>query len=170
MAIKARDTITLVRITDGVSVTSMDVQYYLSNSATALSGGSWLTTAPTWVDGKYIWSKTVTKLSNNTTKETNPVCITGGKGSSGASGVGVSSITEEYYLSTSKTAQTGGSWVTTPPTWSTGKYIWTRSKIVYTNNAVTYTTAIVDSSWEAVNDIQVGGRNLVLESKKYIRT
>ena len=168
MAIKAHDTITLVKITDGVSVTSMDVQYYLSNSATALSGGSWSTTAPTWVDGKYIWSKTITKLSNNTIKETNPVCITGGKGSSGASGVGVSSIIEEYYLSTSKTTQTGGSWVTTPPTWSMGMYIWTRSKITYTNNTIGYTTPIVDSSWEAINDIQVGGRNYIIGSKDLV--
>ena len=47
----------------------------------------------------------------------------GPTGATGATGKGVSSITEEYYLSTSKTSQTGGSWTTTPPTWSTGKYV-----------------------------------------------
>lgn len=150
----------------GVSVSSVDVQYYLSTSSTSLSGGSWSTDAPTWVDGKYMWSKTVTKLSNGTTKESDPVCITGAKGSTGstgstgATGTGISSITEEYYLSTSKTTQTGGSWVITPPTWSSGKYMWTRSKIVYTNPASTkYTTPVCDSSWEAVNEVEVGGRN-----------
>ena len=39
----------------------------------------------------------------------------------GAEGKGVSSVTPEYYLSASKTTQTGGSWSTTPPTWSSGK-------------------------------------------------
>ena len=153
----------------GISITSVDVQYYLSTSATSLSGGSWSSTAPDWVNGKYMWSKTVTTLSNGTKKESNPVCITGGKGSTGATGAtgkGVSSITEEYYLSTSKTTQTGGSWTTKPPTWSSGKYIWTRSKIVYTNPSSTvYTTPVCDSSWEAVNEIEVGGRNLLLDSK-----
>lgn len=155
----------------GISITSVDVQYYLSTSATSLSGGSWSSTAPDWVNGKYMWSKTVTTLSNGTKKESDPVCITGGKGSTGATGAtgkGVSSITEEYYLSTSKTTQTGGSWTTKPPTWSSGKYIWTRSKIVYTNPSSTvYTTPVCDSSWEAVNGIGVGGRNLLLDTQKY---
>ena len=158
----------------GISITSVDVQYYLSTSATSLSGGSWSSTAPDWVNGKYMWSKTVTTLSNGTKKESDPVCITGGKGSTGATGAtgatgkGVSSITEEYYLSTSKTTQTGGSWTTKPPTWSSGKYIWTRSKIVYTNPSSTvYTTPVCDSSWEAVNEIEVGGRNLALQSKDF---
>lgn len=148
----------------GVGITSVDVQYYLSSSSTALSGGSWSATAPTWVNGKYMWSKTVTTLSNGTTKESTPVCITGAKGATGATGAtgaagaagatgtGIASITEEYYLSTSKTAQSGGSWTTTPPTWSNGKYIWTRSKIVYKNPTSTaYTTPVCDSSWEAAN-------------------
>ena len=119
-----------------------------------MTGGSWSTTAPTWVDGKYIWTRNVTKLTNNTTSTSKAVCITGGKGATGSTGTGIASITEEYYVSTSKTTQTGGSWSTTSPTWSTGKYIWTRSKIVYKNPTSTaYTTPVCDSSWEAVNEL-----------------
>lgn len=44
-------------------------------------------------------------------------------------GTGVSAITPQYYLSSSNTTQTGGSWVTTCPAWSTGKYIWTRNVV-----------------------------------------
>lgn len=154
----------------GVGISSVDVEYYLSTSSTAQSGGSWSTTAPAWVNGKYMWSRTKTVTTAGKTTYSNPVCITGGKGSTGATGAtgkGVSSITEEYYLSTSKTTQTGGSWVTTPPTWSSGKYMWTRSKIVYTNPASTvYTAPVCDSSWEAVNEIQIGGRNLMVNSKE----
>lgn len=150
----------------GVGVKSIDVQYYLSTSSTTLTGGSWSTTAPAWVNGKYMWSKTVTTLSNGGVEESKPVCITGAKGSTGtagAAGTTITSITEEYYLSTSKTEQTGGSWVTEPPTWSTGKYLWTRSKIVYANPTKTeHTTPVCDSSWEAVNEVQVGARNLQL--------
>lgn len=91
--------------------------------------------------------------------------IKGETGNTGATGTGISSITEEYYLSTSKTSQTGGSWTTTPPTWSSGKYVWTRSKIVYKNPSSTvYTTPVCDSSWEAVNEIEIGGRNLIVSN------
>ena len=50
--------------------------------------------------------------------------------------------TTEYYVSTSNTSQTGGSWSETSPTWSTGKYIWQRMKYTYTDNSVKYSTAV----------------------------
>lgn len=160
----------LIKGTDGVSVTKVDVEYAQSSSSTTAPTTGWATTAPAWVDGMYIWSRTKTTYSNSTSTTSTAVCITGQKGATGgtgATGTGISSITEEYYLSTSKTTQTGGSWVTTPPTWSTGKYMWTRSKIVYSNPTSTvYTTPVVDNAWEAVNEINVGGRNFVTYSKE----
>lgn len=68
------------------SIASVDVEYYLSTSATALSGGSWSTTAPTWVNGKYMWSRTVTTdgAGNKTySPNQNGVCIAGAKGDTG---------------------------------------------------------------------------------------
>ena len=70
----------------GNGISSVDVYYYLSTSATELAGGSWSTTAPAWVNGKYMWSKTKTTYTNGTTKESEPACITGAKGSTGATG------------------------------------------------------------------------------------
>lgn len=137
---------------DGVSVTSVDVQYYKSSSSSSLSGGSWSTSNPGWENGKYIWSKTVVTYSNGTTDETDPVCLTGAKGSTGntgatgetgATGKGVSSIVEEYYKSTSATSLSGGSWSTTYPGWENGKYIWTRSVISYTDGSSNTTTTPV---------------------------
>ena len=78
---------------------------------------------------------------------------TGAQGPTGATGTGVASMTQQYYMSNSKTEQTGGSWVESMPTWSNGKYLWTRYKVVYKNPAsTTYTTPVCDSSWEAVNE------------------
>ncbi len=127
---------------DGKGVQSVDVLYYLSSSSTSLSGGSWSTNSPTWVDGKYIWSKTKVVYTDGSSIETNPACITGGKGSTGDDGRGISSIVEEYYLSTSSNSLVGGSWSTTPPTWENGKYIWTRSVITYTDGTSTTTNPI----------------------------
>ena len=127
---------------DGKGVQSVDVLYYLSSSSTSLSGGSWSTNSPTWVDGKYIWSKTKVVYTDGSSIETNPACITGGKGNTGDDGRGISSIVEEYYLSTSSNSLVGGSWSTTPPTWENGKYIWTRSVITYTDSTSTTTSPI----------------------------
>ena len=155
----------------GNGISKTEVYYYLSTSNTTQSGGSWSTTVPTWIDGRYYWQKIKTTYTNGSSSESTPVCITGGKGATGATGntgatgKGVSSITTEFYLSNSKTTQSGGSWTTTMPTWTSGKYLWTRNKIVYTNPSSTaYTTPVCDSSWEAVNEIEVGGRNLLKES------
>ena len=147
---------------DGVSITAVDVLYYKSSSSSALTGGVWQTTVPAWTDGYYIWSKTKTSYSIGNPTETTAVCITGGKGTTGK---GISSIIEEYNISTSKVAPTNSSWTTTPPAWSWGKYIWTRSKITYTDNSVVYTEQICDSSWDAVNELWDFGENLIVDNK-----
>lgn len=151
----------------GKGIKSIVEQYYKSTSSTTLSGGSWSTTYPGWENGKYVWTRSIITYTDDTTTTTTAVCVTGAKGSTGATGPtgpkgddgadgkGVSSITPEYYLSSSKTTQTGGSWTTTPPVWQSGKYIWTRNKIVYINPSSTvYTTPICDSSWEAAEEVR----------------
>lgn len=126
-------------------IETVDVEYYLSTSATSLSGGSWSTTAPTWTNGKYMWMRTkITDGAGNVTysPDENGTCITGATGATGSSGKGIASIVEEYYQSTSATTLSGGSWSTTPPTWVDGKYIWTRSVITYTDSTVKRTEGI----------------------------
>lgn len=59
----------------GVSVTNTDVEYYLSTSATELSGGAWQSTAPAITDGKYLWSRTKITYSNGQTAYTGAYCI-----------------------------------------------------------------------------------------------
>ena len=60
---------------DGVSVTSTEVEYYLSTSSTELSGGSWQSTAPTITDGTYLWGRTKITYSNGKTSYTGAYCI-----------------------------------------------------------------------------------------------
>ena len=153
---------------DGNGIKSI-TNYYLASTAasgvtTATAG--WTTTVQTTTTTKkYLWNYEKIAYTNGTTVNTVP-CIIGTHGETGPAGKGITSITEQYYLSTSKETPTGGSWVTTPPQWVAGKYIWTRSKIVYINPTSTeYTDPICDSSWEAVNDIEIGGRNLLLDSE-----
>lgn len=87
---------------DGVGIKDVDVLFYLSSSATSLIGGSWSTTSPTWQNGKYLWSKTKVTYTDNSTWESDPVCITGSQGKTGLPGAmlrprGVWAANTEYY-------------------------------------------------------------------------
>ena len=119
----------------GIGVKSVAEQYYLSTSYSTPTGGSWQTSVPAWQDGKYIWTRVVITYTNNTYTETDPVCVTGGKGTSGNDGVGISAVDVLFYLSTSSSSLEGGSWSTTSPQWEDGKYLWTKTKVTYTNGS-----------------------------------
>ena len=161
------------------SLESVDVEYYLSASQTSLSGGSWSTTAPTWVNGKYMWSRTVkTDGAGNKTysPSQNGVCIAGAKGDpgpqgatgatgpqgpTGAAGKGIKSTTITYQLCASQTTAPTGTWLGSPPKTDIAKpYLWTRTVITYTDNA-TSTSYSVSSTFDS---LFVGGRNLLKKS------
>lgn len=139
-------------------------EYYLSTSQTALSGGSWSTTAPTWANGKYMWSRTVKVdgAGNKTyTPSQNGVCIAGAKGDTGASGKGIKSTAIAYQLSASQTKAPTGTWLSSPPkTDIATPYLWTRTVITYTDNT-TSTSYGVSST---LDSLMVGGRNLFKHS------
>ena len=60
---------------DGVSVTSTDVEYYLSTSDTELAGGTWGDTAPEITDGTYLWSRTKITYSDGDVAYTGAYCV-----------------------------------------------------------------------------------------------
>lgn len=123
----------------GVGISNTDVLYAISSSNTTAPTSGWQTTAPAWKDGYYIWSKTKVVYTDGDIVYTDAACITGGKGETGN---GISSIIEQYYLSSSATSLLNGSWSNSRPTWKNGWYIWTRSVINYTNGNSITTEAI----------------------------
>lgn len=123
----------------GVGISNTDVLYAISSSNTIAPTSGWQTTAPAWKDGYYIWSKTKVVYTDGDIIYTDAACITGGKGETGN---GISSIIEQYYLSSSATSLLNGSWSNSRPTWKNGWYIWTRSVINYTNGNSITTEAI----------------------------
>lgn len=118
--------------TAGEMVFFTDVQYGLSDSAST-QPTSWTTTA-LWQQGKHMWTRVKMTLADGSVQYTTPRRITNDKG------IGAAEVVEQYYLSTSQTAQTGGSWQSTQPTWVKGRYYWTRSRITWSDGTVTYTT------------------------------
>lgn len=103
----------------------------------------------------------------------------GNTGSTGPQGVSVTTIKDQWYKSTSNTAQAGGSWSDTQPNWESGKYIWTRSHITFSNGNTTTTNPVLanainnananasnavstaNTANNKVNDLKIGGRNLI---------
>lgn len=103
----------------------------------------------------------------------------GNAGSTGPQGVSVTTIKDQWYKSTSNTAQAGGSWSDTQPNWESGKYIWTRSHITFSNGNTTTTNPVLanainnananasnavstaNTANNKVNDLKIGGRNLI---------
>lgn len=132
-----------------MSIQGVDVQYALSSSSTAAPSSGWSSTPPSTIpDGQYLWQRTATTTGSGTSYSA-AVCITSADGKDGR---GVEDIQEQYYLSTSSTRQTGGSWVTTCPEWVEGRYIWTRSRIDWTDGTTTYTTPVLASAINQANE------------------
>ena len=168
---------------DGKGIASITYYYATSTSQTAPSEANITsTTIPTLnATNKYLWQKEVIKFSDNTNKTSILlIAVYGDKGQTGATGKGVKSIVEQYYLSSSNTAQTGGDWSNTQPNWVNGKYIWTKSHITWSDNTTTDTTPILanglnkanstantangnaSTALNTVNNLSIGGRNLLL--------
>lgn len=62
-------------------------EFYLSDSNTSATGGTWATTAPAPQAGKYIWLRDVYVTNKGDKTYGNPVCITGAKGDKGERGL-----------------------------------------------------------------------------------
>lgn len=82
----------------------------------------------------------------------------GNPGSTGPQGVSVTTIKDQWYKSTSNTAQAGGSWSDTQPNWESGKYIWTRSHITFSNGNTTTTNPVLAN---AINTANTNASNAV---------
>ena len=78
----------------------------------------------------------------------------GDKGDDGTDATNIKTIKTQYYLSTSKTSATGGSWSDTQQTWTSGKYFWIRDVIVWDTNpeTTTTTTGVLAASLNQANE------------------
>lgn len=154
-------------------ISAVDVEYAQGTSRTEEPLDGWQTTAPQWVSGKYIWSRTKTTMQSGDIEYSEPACISGrdgtdgAKGDRGSTGTGVSGIVEQYYLSASATAQSGGSWSEAQPAWAKGKYIWTRSKITWTDGSTTYTSPCLARAINGSNEM--AGSAIVSRVKLYAK-
>ena len=155
--------------TKDAAIKSVDVEYASGASQTTAPTSGWSTTAPAWTAGRYIWQRTKTTAQDASVSYSQATCIQGAAGKDGANGatgpqgIGVKAIAEQYYLSTSSTKQTGGSWSTAQPAWAKGKYIWTRSAVTWTDGTVTYTSPVLAKAVNGANQSASDAKDSVTE-------
>lgn len=139
-------------------------------SGTSITGTS---TTATVFSGSGISSAVIGDMYLNTSTYNTYRCTLGGdastakwvyvnniKGVHGDTGKGISSITNQYYLSTSNTTQTGGSWSSIVPPYVEDCYYWTKSHIVWTDNTETDTTAVLDNGLTDANANAIDARKV----------
>ena len=151
--------------TAGTSITVSAIAYQIGASATTAPTGTWSSSPVDTTTAKpYLWTRTTFSDSS----VAYGVAKRGDTGATGADGVGVTSITEQYYLSTSNTTRSGGSWVTTPPEYVSGRYYWTRSKVVWTDGTTTYTDPVLANGLNGALTLAHGAYNSGAGREQYI--
>lgn len=127
----------------GNGVETSTVTYAVSENGDTPPTTGWSDVFPgTVTEGHYLWTRTILTYTNGDTSISYSVS---------ASGVGIESIEEEYYMSSSDTTLSDGAWTTTPPSWINGYYIWTRSHIYWTNGNETTTTPVLNKTLNELN-------------------
>ena len=119
----------------GSNVVGVDVQYG-NSSSTSTAPTTWSTNA-SWKQGQYLWMRLKLTLSDGSVEYTSARRV------ADTDGMGVAQVREQYYLSTSSSAQTGGNWYYYQPTWVSGRTYWTRNEITWSDGTKTYTTPVV---------------------------
>ena len=122
----------------GNGIKSTSVSYQAGSSATDAPTGTWSSTVVATGTGQYLWTRTVTTYTDNSSTTTYSVAAhgaTGAPGSTGATGKGVKDTAVTYQLSTSGTTVPTGTWSSTVLAPTTTQFLWTRTVITYTDNS-----------------------------------
>lgn len=155
--------------TTDVAASKTVTKYATSTSNTTAPTSGWQDSCPPRKAGSYIWFKIITVMQSGSQIESMPSCISGADGKDGATGSqgpagpagangtngkdgrGIKSSVPEYYLSTTPSAVTGGSWSTSVPAWSSGKYYWQRLHITWSDGSTSYTDPVFNSALTSAN-------------------
>ena len=122
----------------GKGVKSTVVSYIGSASGTTVPTGSWVESPPSVPAGQYLWTKTLTTYTDNTSVTAYSIALqgaTGPTGGTGAPGKGVKSTDVTYQGSVSGTTAPTGTWATSVPSVAAGSFLWTRTITTYTDNS-----------------------------------
>ena len=136
-------------------VGSPTLTYQAGTSATVIPTGTWSSDIPLVNEGYTLWTKAVWKYSDNTTSEVYTPSI------AGKAGKGIKSVKPEYYLSTSKSEVTGGTWQDTQPQKTADTWIWQRYRTTFTDESVGYSDAILDDVLNGLVEVSITNKSTI---------
>lgn len=133
---------------DGVGISSYTITYQAGTSGTTPPSGNWVSSPPTVSAGQYLWTRTVTTLSDGTSKTAYSVGRMGQNGANGQDGapgkdgtngtsVTITSTSVTYQAGSSGTTVPTGTWNTSVPSVAAGQYLWTKTVVNYSTGTST---------------------------------
>lgn len=152
---------------DGDGITSTTIEYAKDASGTIPPTTGWSTSLPSPTLGWYLWTRTTTTYRVAASTVAYSVSRYAEDGLSGDPGTGVDGLRTEYYLSTSSTTQTGGTWQTTVPVWVAGTYIWERIVTVMSDLTEVIGTPYLSRTWETINQLQADANKAKAVTDKF---
>ena len=151
---------------DGLGISAIETQYYLSNSETELTGGTWKETQDKWSKGKYIWTRSKITWSDNTVTYSEPI-VAEGLNSANENADSANEGTKEVTTKMSEVEKTVEG-ITNTVNETTERLNNDYSTTEQMNTAIEQSAGkITNSVTESINNIQVGGTNLIPNSAPY---
>ena len=136
-------------------VGSPKLTYQASTSSVVPPTGQWLESIPLVNEGYTLWTKITYTYSDKTTSDIYSPSI------AGKAGRGIKQVYPEYYLSTSKTEVTGGTWSATQPEKTKDAWIWVRYKIIFTDDSTGYSEPVRDDTLNGLIDVTVSNKSAI---------
>jgi len=131
----------------GTSVKVSSIQYQAGTSATVEPTGNWSNNVVPVNEGQYLWTKTTFSDGN----VAYGVAKQGTSGQKGDDAPKVTKVTKQYYLSSSSTSLTGGSWSTSPSDFTKGRYMWTRDVYSMSDGSTINGEPVIDKTFTTIS-------------------
>ena len=131
--------------------------YQASTSSIVPPTGQWLENIPLVNEGYTLWTKITYTYSDKTTSDVYSPSI------AGKAGRGIKQVYPEYYLSTSKTEITGGTWSATQPEKTKDAWIWVRYKTIFTDESTGYSDGVLDEVLNDLVDISISNKSNIAQ-------
>lgn len=94
----------------------------------------------------------------------------GADGATGADGISVASVVIQYYLSTSSTSMTGGSWSADYPKWEPNKWVWIRQETTLSDGTKKYSDGKLWSNLNELYELETSNSAEIINTNDSIKS
>lgn len=157
----------------GKGIVDTAVAYQHHTNGTTAPTGTWYSNPPTPIQGRYLWTRTITTYTDGSKVTTYSVSYNATDGQNGDDGRGIVSTTVRYQIHTSGSSIPTGTWLSYVPGPVQGRYLWTRTVIEYSDgtSSTSYSTSYyaTDGQKGDKGDPGEDGRDGIVNTVRKIR-